>query len=226
MHIGPLLGSGRTADVFALDDAWVLRRYRNDTDATTELAVLSYLSASGFAVPRIGPPAGGALPTDLVMQRLSGPTLSEALLAGTLTGAQGADLLARLLRELHAIPPRISQDPGDRILHLDLHPENVMMTPHGAVVIDWNTAAEGPPALDRAMSSLILAQLALAPGPFPGELVSGLLSDLMSRLDTDGGVPADALATATARRAADPGLTARETAMLDDAAALVASLAG
>ncbi|MER6235497.1 phosphotransferase [Streptomyces clavifer] len=226
MHIGPLLGSGRTADVFALDDAWVLRRYRHDTDATTELAVMSYLSASGFTVPRIGPPAGEALPTDLVMQRLSGPTMSEALLAGALTGAEGAELLARLLRELHAIPPRISQDPEDRILHLDLHPENVMLTPHGAVVIDWHTAAEGPPALDRAMSSLILAQVALAPGSFPGELVRGLLADLLSRLDADGGVPADALALARTRRAADPGLTAQETAVIDDAAALVTELAG
>lgn len=226
MHIGPLLGSGRTADVFALDDTWVLRRYRHGTDATTELAVISYLAASGFAVPRIGPPAGEALPTDLVMQRLNGPTMSEALVAGTLTGAEGAGLLARLLRELHAIPPRISQEPADRILHLDLHPENVMLTARGAVVIDWHTAAEGPPALDRAMSSLILAQVALAPGPFPGELVHGLLADLMACLDADGGVPADALALATARRAADPGLTAQETAVLDDAAALVANLAG
>ncbi|WP_405390089.1 phosphotransferase [Streptomyces sp. NBC_01102] len=226
MHIGPLLGSGRTADVFALDDTWVLRRYRHGTDATTELAVISYLAASGFAVPRIGPPAGEALPTDLVMQRLNGPTMSEALMAGTLTGAEAAGLLARLLRELHAIPPRISQDPADRILHLDLHPENVMLTARGAVVIDWHTTAEGPPALDRAMSSLILAQVALAPGPFQGELVHGLLADLVACLDADGGVPADALALAAARRAADPGLTARETAVLDDAAALVANLAG
>lgn len=159
MHIGPLLGSGRTADVYALDDSWVLRRYRGDTDATAELAVMSYLSAHGYPLPRIGPPGGAeVLPKDLVIQRLTGPTLAEALLAGTVTMAEGADVLARLLRELHAIPPRISQDPADRILHLDLHPENVMLAPRGAVVIDWTTAAEGPPALDRAVSSLILAR--------------------------------------------------------------------
>lgn len=226
MHIGHLLGSGRTADVYALDESWVLRRYRDGADATAELAVMSYLSASGFPVPRIGPPSDPALPTDLVMQRLTGPTMAEALLAGTLTEAEGGELLARLLRDLHAIPPRLSQDPEDRILHLDLHPENVMLTPQGAVVIDWSTAGEGPPALDRAMSSLILAQVSLDPSFAAGERVRGLLATMLSRLACDGGVPSGALARATARRAADPRLTARESAVLDEAAELVSALAG
>ncbi|MFB4423550.1 phosphotransferase [Streptomyces sp. QL37] len=225
MHIGPLLGSGRTADVYALDGPWVLRRYRDGIDAAGELAVMSYLSASGYPVPRIGPPAAEALPTDLVMRRLTGPTLAEALLSGTVTEAEGAELLARLLRELHAIPPRLSQDPEDRILHLDLHPENVVMTPEGAMVIDWLTAGEGPPALDRAMTSVILAQVALDPSFPAGARLRELLAALLSRFADDGGVPADALARATSLRAADPQLTAHETAVLDEAAALVASLA-
>ncbi|KDQ68032.1 MULTISPECIES: phosphotransferase [Streptomyces] len=225
MHIGPLLGSGRTADVYALDDSWVLRRYRGDTDATAELAVMSYLSAHGYPLPRIGPPGGAeVLPQDLVIQRLTGPTLADALLAGTVTMAEGADVLARLLRELHAIPPRISQDPADRILHLDLHPENVMLAPRGAVVIDWTTAAEGPPALDRAVSSLILAQIAVDPEFTAGANVQALLATFLERLADDGGVPADALTRATALRAVNPGLSDREKALLDEAAALVTAL--
>ncbi|MFB8025212.1 MULTISPECIES: phosphotransferase [unclassified Streptomyces] len=224
MHTGPLLGSGRTADVYALDDSWVLRRYRDGIDTTGELAVMSYLSASGFPVPRIGPPAEAALPTDLVVQRLTGPTLAEALLAGTVTGDDGAELLARLLRELHAIPPRLSQDPEDRILHLDLHPENVIMSPAGAMVIDWTTTSEGPPALDRAMTALILAQVSLAPSFPAGGQLRGLLATLLSRFADDGGVPAAALARAAALRGADPGLTAHEAAGLDEAAGLVTSL--
>lgn len=90
MHTGQLLGSGRTADVYALDGSWVLRRYRDRTDTTEELAVMSYVGAFGFPVPRIGPPAEGARPTDLVLQRLTGPTLAEALLAGRLGAAEGA----------------------------------------------------------------------------------------------------------------------------------------
>ncbi|MFJ3281130.1 phosphotransferase [Streptomyces halstedii] len=225
MHIGPLLGSGRTADVYALDDSWVLRRYRGDIDATAELAVMSYLSAHGYPLPRIGPPGDAeVLPQDLVIQRLTGPTLAEALLAGTVTMAEGADVLARLLRELHAIPPRISQDPTDRILHLDLHPENVVLAPQGAVVIDWTTAAEGPPALDRAVSSLILAQIAVDP-EFPAVAnVRALLATFLERLADDGGVPGDALVRATALRAVNPGLSDREKGLLDEAAALVTAL--
>ncbi|MFH8758790.1 phosphotransferase [Streptomyces atroolivaceus] len=226
MHIGPLLGSGRTADVYALDGPWVLRRYRQGIDTTGELAVMSYLSASGFPVPRIGPPAEDALPTDLVVQRLTGPTLAEAMLAGTVTGDEGAELLARLLRELHAIPPRLSQEPEDRILHLDLRPENVILAPEGAMVIDWMTAGEGPPALDRAMTSLLLAQAALDPSYSAVPRARGVLAALINRFTDDGGVPADALARATALRAADPQLTADRTTVLDEAAELVASLAG
>ncbi|TXS17300.1 MULTISPECIES: phosphotransferase [Streptomyces] len=226
MDIGPLLGSGRTADVYALDGPWVLRRYRHGFDATGELAVMSYLAASGFPVPRIGPPAEDALPTDLVVQRITGPTLAEALLAGTVTEDEGADLLARLLRELHAIPARLSQDPEDRILHLDLHPENVILAPEGARVIDWLTTREGPPALDRAMTSLILAQVSLDPAFTAGARLRDLLAALLTRFEADGGVPGDALARATALRAQDPQLTAHETAVLDEASALVASLSG
>lgn len=159
-----------------------------------------------------------------MIQRLTGPTLAEALLAGTVTMAEGADVLARLLRELHAIPPRISQDPADRILHLDLHPENVMLAPQGAVVIDWTTAAEGPPALDRAVSSLILAQIAVDPEFTAGANVRALLATFLERLADDGGVPADALVRATALRAVNPGLSDREKALLDEAAALVTAL--
>lgn len=64
MRIGQLLGAGRSADVYAIDKAWVLRRYRDSSDATPELAVMSYLSACGYPVPRLGPiPATATPPT-------------------------------------------------------------------------------------------------------------------------------------------------------------------
>ncbi|MFF8555122.1 phosphotransferase [Streptomyces sp. NPDC015501] len=222
MHTGRLLGSGRTADVYALDGSWVLRRYRDRTDTTEELAVMAYVGAFGFPVPRIGPPAEGARPTDLVLQRLTGPTLAEALLAGRVRAAEGAALLVRLLRELHAIPPRVSADPEDRVLHLDLRPENVVLTEAGAVVVDWSTAAEGPPGLDRAMSALVLARTALGPALPGGADVRPLLKALLAELAGDGGAsPAD-LALARSRQEADPHLTAEERAGLGRAVELVA----
>ncbi|MFE1543680.1 phosphotransferase [Streptomyces microflavus] len=222
MHTGQLLGSGRTADVYELDGSWVLRRYRDRSDTTEELAVMSYVGAFGYPVPRIGPPAGGARPTDLVLQRLTGPTMAEALLAGALGAAEGGALLARLLRELHAIPPRVSADPQDCILHLDLHPENVMLTDRGPVVIDWSTATEGPPGFDRAMSALTLARVALDPEfPAPEAEARTLLAALLAELAGEGGADAADLARARARQWENPFLTVPERDCLDAAVEMV-----
>ncbi|WP_420540748.1 phosphotransferase [Nonomuraea roseoviolacea] len=49
-----------------------------------------------------------------------------------------------------------------RCLHLDLHPENVMLTPEGPMVVDRADASEGSPALDWGMSALILAEAAVS----------------------------------------------------------------
>jgi aminoglycoside phosphotransferase (APT) family kinase protein len=47
--------------------------------------------------------------------------------------------------------------PGDRMLHLGLHPGNVMLTAAGPVVTDWSNAAAGAPAADVAMAWPIIA---------------------------------------------------------------------
>ncbi|MEE4492444.1 phosphotransferase [Streptomyces sp. BE230] len=224
MRIGQLLGSGRDADVYELDEAWVLRRYRCRLDATSELPVMSYLSASGYPVPRLGPQPPSAGPGDLVLQRLTGPTMLESLLSGDTDAADGSAVLARLLAELHTVPARLSPDPEDRILHLDLHPDNVMLTADGPVVIDWSNTEEGPPALDRAMSALILAQVAVDTAHPMADNGRELLTALMPHLMADGGVPARHLADAAARRNANPTMSPAERDLIDEAAALVASL--
>ena len=40
--------------------------------------------------------------------------------------------------------------PPDAVLHLDFHPDNIMLTPDGPVVFDWTNGALGPPAADVA----------------------------------------------------------------------------
>lgn len=226
MRIGQLLGTGRSADVYAIDEAWVLRRYRDSSDATPELAVMSYLSACGYPVPRLGPSPATATPSDLVLQRLTGPTMLESLLSGALAEDEAGAILAGLLTDLHTIPARVSQDPEDRILHLDLHPDNVMLTPDGPVVIDWRTTAEGPPALDRAMSSLILAQVAVDPASPLAAGARSLLKALLQHLADQGGVFAPHLAQAKRRRATDSNLSPDELALIDEAADLISELAG
>ncbi|MEU4541012.1 phosphotransferase [Streptosporangium sp. NPDC023825] len=214
MRIGPLLGSGRTADVFAIDDAWVLRRYRDGGDASAEVDVMSYVSGRGYPAPRVGPAAGG----DLIMERLSGPTMVEGLTQGMITLEEAGTVLAGLLRRLHALPARVSADPADRVLHLDLHPENVMLTPGGPVVIDWANAEEGPPALDWGVSALILAEVAVGPrteAAMARTTLASLLAEADHAIDLDG---------ALAIRAANPTLSLAEKRLLGEAVALVGSL--
>jgi aminoglycoside phosphotransferase (APT) family kinase protein len=214
MQTGRLLGSGRTADVFVVDEEWVLRRYRNGGDASAEVAVMSYLSNHGYPVPRVRPVAG----RDLVMERLFGPTMVEALQEGTIAPEEAGAILAGLLHRLHALPARVSADPTDRVLHLDLHPDNVMITPVGPMVIDWANAQEGPPALDWAMSALILAEFAVGPlaeAPIARAILASLLSHVDHEID---------LEQSLAIRAANPTLGRAEKQLLGEAGALVGSL--
>ncbi|MEU9617793.1 MULTISPECIES: phosphotransferase [unclassified Streptomyces] len=224
MRTGELLGAGRSADVYALDEKWVLRRYRDGMDATPEWAVMCYLSAHGYPVPRLGPRDAATPRHDLVLQRLTGPTMLRALLSGDLSAAEAGALLAGLLAELHTVPARLSPRPEDRILHLDLHPDNVMLTPGGPVVIDWSNTGEGAPAVDRAMSSLILAQVAVDPRSPASAGARALLDALVPHLSASGGIPARHLAEAASHRTANPTMSPHEMALVPRAASLITEL--
>jgi Ser/Thr protein kinase RdoA (MazF antagonist) len=208
------LASGRDADVFALDERRVLRRYRAGGDVAAEAAVMAYVADLGFPVPVVHEARGA----DLVLERLDGPTLLAALLTGALDECAAAGCLADLHRRLHALPSRLGGGDDVRILHLDLHPDNVMLTARGPVVIDWRNATEGPPALDVAMSAVILAVVAVDPAdPLASRasvVLAGFLDDVGPGLLTG-------LDDAVAIRRSDPAVTAAERGRLAAAAALV-----
>jgi aminoglycoside phosphotransferase (APT) family kinase protein len=208
------LASGRDADVFALDAHRVLRRYRRGGDVGAEAAVMAYLGEQGFPVPRVYSAAG----TDLVMERLDGGTMLRALVAGDIGVPDAARMLAGLLSRLHALPARRSVDAGARILHLDLHPDNVMLTCRGPVVIDWRNATEGPPDLDLATSALIVAEVGVDEGAELAGIARAFLAELLACAEGD---PVRLLDRAVARRRADPARTAVEVDRLPSAAALV-----
>ncbi|MEU6671509.1 phosphotransferase [Streptomyces sp. NPDC046727] len=215
---GRLLGSGRSADVYEIDDAWVLRRDRDGWgDAAAEADVMAYVGRHGYPVPRVRPSGSR---TDLVLERLSGPTLLGALAAGRTGTAEAGALLARLLRELHAVPGRNAARPEARVLHLDLHRDNVMLTADGPRVIDWSNTEDGHPGLDWGMSAVILAQVAVGGEAFAGparELLTALLAD-------PSGVTEAGLAEALRRRSANPTMSRREVALLPAAEKLVRGL--
>lgn len=213
------LASGRDADVYPLDDDRVLRRYRDGGDVTAEATVMAYLAGHGFPVPRVYAARGA----DLILERLAGPTLAQAAVRGVVTVPATAAVLAGLHSRLHALPARSGVHTDDRILHLDLHPENVIMTPGGPVLIDWRNTAEGPPDLDLAISALILAEVAVGPASeYSGPANAGLAEFVAAA----GGDPLSGLDRAVRMRRANPTLTSAEVGRLDRAAALVRAVAG
>ncbi|MGW6519829.1 phosphotransferase [Streptomyces sp. NPDC054962] len=215
---GRLLGSGRTADVYGIDEAWVLRRDREGWEDSAALAaVMTHVRRHGYPAPAVRPSGSRA---DLVMERLNGPTMLRAFGAGTLDAEEAGGVLAGLLRELHALPGRVSADA--RILHLDLHPDNVILTPDGPRVIDWANAEEGDPGLDWGMSAVILAQVAVSPQPIADParaMLTALLADPRDLTE-------EGLAEALRRRAANPTMSREETELLVPAAELIRTTAG
>ncbi len=147
------IASGREADIFALDEDRVLRRYRRAADVTDEAEAMAYVAGLGFPVPAVYEARG----REMVLERLHGPTMTRAMLDGDLAIEDGAAMLTDLLRRLHELPGRSG---SGSILHLDLHPDNVLLTGRGPVVIDWCNVADGEPDLDTALSALIMAMVA------------------------------------------------------------------
>jgi aminoglycoside phosphotransferase (APT) family kinase protein len=154
---GPLVGSGRSADVYALGPGRVLRRFRTPYNAQAEADIMIHLAKAGFPVPAVHDADG----PDLVMERLDGRDMLADLSSRPWLARRHGRTLAMLHNRLHQVRApaglRTAFGPGDRVLHLDLHPGNVMLTSRGPVVIDWTNASAGAPGADVAMAYLIMA---------------------------------------------------------------------
>jgi Ser/Thr protein kinase RdoA (MazF antagonist) len=154
---GALVGTGRNAEVFDYGQGNVLRRYRSPRDTEVEVAAMNHARSHGFPAPT----ARALNDTDIVMDRVTGPPMLDDLLRRPWLLPQHASTLAELHDRLHAIHgPRWLPAPlgeGDALLHLDLHPENVILGEGGPILVDWTNAARGPAEADVAMTWLILA---------------------------------------------------------------------
>src|SRR5215470_15143795 len=105
-QLGPLLASGRDADIFAYGPDLVVRRSRHGYSLEREAKVMQYVTTHGYPAPRV-----------------------EDVRAG-----------------------------GDGcVVHLDLHPLNVILASRGPVLIDWTNARRGASAADVAATWLVLA---------------------------------------------------------------------
>ncbi len=123
---------------------------------------------------------------DLVMERLEGPGMLADLAHRPWRVASYARVLAGLHNRLHqlAAPPGLPRlfGSGDRVMHLDLHPGNVMLTADGPMVIDWSNASAGPPGADVAMTIVIMASSEIDElPPWVRSAVAGLRRVFLSR---------------------------------------------
>lgn len=209
---GPLIGSGRSADVYDIGAGRVLRRYRMRADVETEATVMRYLDQAGFPVPKVYDADG----PDLVMERLDGRDMLVDLERRPWRARQHARLLAEMHNRLHQIPapPGFPEPfgPGDTVLHLDLHPGNVMLTSRGPVVIDWSNRAVGPAGADVALAYLIMAcsevdDVPLAIRPIVSSLRAMVVRHFMLGVRDD---PVPYIAVAARYRMTDPNVRPSE----------------
>src|SRR5215472_13215718 len=221
---GPLIGSGRAADVYALGGGKVLRRYKTVHSCAAEAELMRYLREAGYPVPEVFAVDG----PDLVMQRLDGRDMLADLASRPWRAAAHARTLARLHDQLHQIaaPAGLARPvgPGGRVLHLDLHPGNVMLTAGGPFVIDWTNGCAGEPGADVAMAYLIMASSEIDGLPWWRTLMArGLRRVFLSRFRA--GVhddPGPHLARAAEYRLHDPNVRPAEAARLRHLAGLPA----
>ncbi len=160
-------------------------------DAAAEAAALTALRGRGLA-PRLVAAAPGDAPPCLVYDHLDGPSAAAtpdaagALLArlhaeappsGLRRLSGGADILRQgdamvaalpgaLARRLRALRPAAPPPPDETVfLHGDPVPANIVSTPDGPRLIDWQCPAAGDPAEDLAIHLSPAMQAIYGQGP-------------------------------------------------------------
>ena len=157
-----------------------------------EAPIMELARSCGFPIPRVHE----VRPDALVLERIAGPTMGQAMARSPWALRRHVRTLAELHERLHAIP-----FDGGCLLHLDLHPDNVLISPVGPVVIDWTNARGGDPAADVAMTWVILETSA----GLPGRLLARLFRRTVGRDAIQRG-----LTEARAYRLSDPNVRGDE----------------
>ncbi len=153
-----MLAAGRGSQIFEFGTDRVLRRSLHDVSLAREANVMEL--ARGFGVPVPAVHELRANDREMVMDRIPGPTMVDWILRRPWQLQRAAAILAELHDAVHRIPApswlRDAGDGGDVLVHLDLHPLNVIMGPRGPVLIDWTNSARGLAETDVALTWVLL----------------------------------------------------------------------
>lgn len=206
---GRLVAAGRSARVYDAGPGLVLRRRTDGGSSEREAGVLRWAERHGVPVPHVVSAAG----PDLVMAAVPGPTLMDVLVADP----AAALAVGRTLAGLHRLLDRVPAPPGldargpqrpqpAYLLHGDLHPGNVIDSPDGPVLIDWENASAGSRAFDVAESWLLIS--AYDPG-IGGDFAAARAALVAGLLDGTAPDPTELRAVA-AERLRDPNTSTAE----------------
>jgi aminoglycoside phosphotransferase (APT) family kinase protein len=153
-----LLASGRDGDIFEYAPGLVLRKTRDSRSIAHEARTMRYVADHGYPVPHVEEVSADG--TEIVMERIDGPIMADAMVRPPWKLGDHLRILADLHDQLHEIPGPdwLASMPGggDRLLHMDLHPLNVIMSPRGPIVIDWPNARRGDPMADVALTYALI----------------------------------------------------------------------
>lgn len=214
---GRRLAEGRASEIFEFGAGRVLRRAKGNCSMDAEARVMQHVLACGFPAPAVHEVRAGG--REIVMDRIEGPTMMQLLERRPWTLRRQAATLATLHRRLHEIPapPWLAPFPGGasggaRVLHLDLHPLNVVCSPAGPVLLDWTNAAAGDPLADVAMTWALVGSGEIpAPRPVAGVLGAFRRVFLESFLrHFDRAAVAACLGAVVAHKASDPNMKPAE----------------
>jgi hypothetical protein len=220
---GPLLAQGRDADIFEYGPNLVLRRSRRDRSMVNEAETMRYAQAQGYPVPTVDEISEDG--REMSMERINGPVMIEEISKRPWALKRYGAMLADLHHRLHQIEAPAWLDPspfsaGDRLLHFDLHPINIIMSERGPVVIDWANAVGGQSSSDVALTWVLIAAGGIPKG--------GLISPIVARFrqvfvkgflaSVDQESARQELGDIVAWKVGDPNMTAPERASMWDLA--------
>lgn len=154
------MATGRDSDIFEYGPGLVLRRSREGHSMANEARTMAFMREQGYPVPAVEELSDDGF--ELVMERIEGVNMVEAIGKAPWTIRRQAATLADLHLRLHEIEapdflPPAPLGTGTKVLHLDLHPLNVMIGPKGASVIDWPNARRGDPDVDVGLAWVLMA---------------------------------------------------------------------